>query len=269
MKKQVTIFFDLEGWWESQARRRFNLEKNIQKILKILDKHKISAVFNTCGIVIENFPELIRQIHRKNHEIASHGYAHENFTQLTYRQMNSVLSKTEKLLENTIGKKPAGMRSPWLLYNNQVYKVLEKRGYRWASNYALVRTEVLRNPRSSSSIKRAANILAFGLLWKTFKQRPHMIGDLLEIPLISSQDGALLDSVDPEQKSPKERLDFAYESLKTQFDKSGDFFNLNFHPWLIGSANRPILLKRILSYIANHEEIEFVLPIDLLKKMVD
>src|SRR3989338_7149335 len=108
--KKVTIFFDLEGWWEAQYRGKFDLNKNVNKILKILDKHKAKAVFNTCGVVVEFFPGLVKKIYENGHEIASHGYRHENFIQLPSKTLNNILKKTEDLKKEVTSSKPVGVR---------------------------------------------------------------------------------------------------------------------------------------------------------------
>lgn len=258
----VTVFFDFEGWWESQCRRRFNLEGVIRKVSKVLDNNQAKAVFNTCGIVAENFPKVLRGLHENGHEIASHGYSHENFIQLEQMgELDLVLGKTEKLIKEATGERPVGVRPPWLFSDKSVYSTIEKRGYRWVSNYNIFRTEVMDNPSISQNFKSVKRLF-FSLLWKTYNKEPFKIGKMIEVPLLSSQDGELLSMVDPAQKSPDVWLDFAYRTLKTQFNKSKKVFNLNFHPWLIGTENRIILLDRILNYIRNGG-CEFVLARDI------
>lgn len=265
--KLVTVFFDLEGWWESQCRRRFDLGETIKRISKVLDENNTKAVFNTCGIVVENFPGLIKELHEKGHEIASHGYSHENFIQLEEMgKLDDVLIKTEKLIETATGERPVGVRPPWLFSDERVYSTLEKRGYKWVSGNNVLRTEVLNNPLSKPSFK-IIKYAFFGLLWKSYKKEPFKtsaVGKMLEVPLLSSQDGELLSLVDPAQKTPEVLLNFAYQTLKTQFDKSGKVFNLNFHPWLIGTTNRIDVLERVLDYISR-KDTKFVLAKDLLE----
>ena len=254
--KLVTVFFDLE--W----RKRFDLKRTIRKISKILDENEIKAVFNTCGIVVEDFPALIKKLHNKGHEIASHGYAHENFVQLEQTGgLDTVLGKTEKLIENATGKRPIGIRSPWFFSDRKVYSTIEKRGYKWVSDYNVVRREVLKKP--SINIRFKIMKYAFSLFSNRPKKEPFKKGSMLEIPLLSSQDGELFSLVDPTQETPEVWLDFVYQSLKTQFNKSGKVFNLNFHPWLIGTSNRLSVLDKILDY-TNRKNSEFVVTEELL-----
>lgn len=254
-KKIVTVFFDLE--W----RKRFDLEKTVGKISKILDENEVKAVFNTCGTVVEKFPNLIKKLHSKGHEIASHGYAHENFIQLKeVGQLGDVLTKTERLIENATGERPVGIRSPWFHSDKGVYSTIEKRGYKWVSDNNIFRAEVLKKPRAKFGMMR---YVFFSLLWQSYKKEPFKRGAMLEIPLLSSHDGELFGLVDPTQETPEDVLDFAYQTLKTQFDKSGKVFNLNFHPWLIGTSNRVSVLEKILDYI-NQKNSEFVLAKELV-----
>lgn len=263
--KIVTVFFDFEEWWESQCRRRFDVEKSMKGIVKALGENGVKAVFNTCGIVVETFPKLVKRLHDDGHEIASHGYAHENFIQLEQMgRLGETLERTEDAMERVIGERPAGVRPPWLFANGDVYAAIEKRGYKWISNYSVFRGEVMDNPTTPAAFKPLKKVF-YGMQWARAKKAPFRTGPLLEIPLLSSQDGELLSVMDPGQETPKVWLDFAYDSLRKQFEKSGSVFNLNFHPWLIGTANRTQLLERILEHVTK-KEAEFVLARDLLER---
>ena len=258
--KIVTIFFDLERCHYNYSRKGI-LEDTVKAITKILDRYNVSAVFNTCGVVAEERPDLIKALHDKGHEIASHGYAHENLIQAAQvGELKNILTRAETAIKNATGNIPIGLRAPWLFHDARVYSILKKREYKWASNRNTLMTEVLNAPNTSfKPIKK----VFFGLLWNAYKKEPFRNNGLLEIPLLSSQDGELLSLVHPGQKSPEARLDFAFNALKSQFDKSGKWFNLNFHPWLIGSMNRSALLERIIEHISRHD-VKFMLPREMV-----
>ncbi len=138
MKKYVTIFFDFEGKWGMPFEAEYDLEKTTLNILKILKKYKIKAVFNTCGKIIEVFPNVIKQINKDGHEISLHGYEHEKFNKIKLKELDKLLSKSERNLINLIGKRPIGFRAPYLLgpnfYNKEIYQLFKQRGYEWCSN---------------------------------------------------------------------------------------------------------------------------------------
>lgn len=260
--KLVTVFFDLEGWWEVPYRERFDLTNGVKKILNILNKHKIKAVFNTSAIVLEKFPKLIEHLHSEGNEISCHGYKHENFVQLKETgELSKILDKIDKLFLDVIGEKPIGMRFPWTNYNEALYSILEKKGYKWVSNKRIIRAEEIK----FKSYPQIPAELIFKLLWGFYKKEPFKINNLLEIPLLSSLDASLLGLVSPTQKSSDSKLKYSFESLKNQFNESKNYFNLNFHCWLIGTGNRLILLEKILDYVSN-QNCSFVLPRELLSK---
>ena len=272
--KSITVFFDLEGGWHNPSRGEFDIEGIMQKILSTLDKYKVKAAFNTCGIIAEKFPELIETIYSTEHEIASQGYKHENFAQLKPEELDKVLAKTERLVYDVIGEKPIGVRSPWLIHNEKIYDVIEKRGYMWVSNRYIEHPELWYRPDSYSIsggtkdplslVRKLVKEVRYKKRWASYKKEPFRINHLLEIPLLSSMDGCLLFYMPPTQNSPDHWLNYAYDSFVKQFDRSEDYFNLNFHPWVIGSANRLILLDKILNFVSD-QGVEFVLPKELLK----
>ncbi len=273
--KSITVFFDFEGCGHDPSKGEFDIEGIMQKILGILDKYEVKAAFNTCGIIVEKFPGLIETLYSKEHEIASHGYKHENFAQLEPEELDEILAKTEGLIHDVIGEKPMGVRSPWLIHNEKIYDVIEKRGYKWVSNKYIEYPELWYRPDSYSvsgsrqgslsPVRKWVKEVRYRIRWASYKKEPFRINHLLEIPLLSSMDGCLLFYMPPTQRSPDRWLNYAYDGLVKQFNRSEKYFNLNFHPWVIGSANRIVLLDKILNFVSN-QGVQFVLPKDLLKK---
>lgn len=263
--KKITVFFDTEGYHETPYRKVFNNEKSILEIKKILDKYKIKAVFNVLGNVVETNPGIIKKLDKEGYEIASHGYSHENFVQLDNQKLNKVLEKTEKLIYDAIGKKPAGIRAPWLLVNKDSYEIFNKRKYLWSSNKRRLHVEQIYNPSSSyrAFYDRFAANTFIRIKSFSYPNKPFKVGKLHEIPLYSSMDGELLGNLSPEQESPENWINYAYNSWVSQFRNSGEYFNLNLHDWLIGTSNRIELLDKILKYISNQRNIKFVLARDL------
>ena len=262
--KKVTIFIDTEGFWEDPVRKSFDVDKVILGIKNTLEKHNAKAVFNVLGKVAENSPSIIGALHRDGHEIASHGYSHESFVQMNREDINKTLEKTEKLIYQATRTKPKGFRAPWTLMNKDVYDILRKRKYIWSSNKRRLHTEQVNNP--SSSFKqfylKIPAILFIKLKSLSYNKKPFFIENIKEISMYSSMDGELLGLLDPEQESSKKWIDYAYKSWVSQFNKSGEYFNLNLHDWLIGTKNRLDLLDKILKYMKS-KNAEFVLARDL------
>ncbi|MGX5172724.1 polysaccharide deacetylase family protein [Aliikangiella sp. IMCC44653] len=95
--------------WDSIKPR---VEANTHKILDIFEQHNIKATHFVLGWVAKKFPQLIKDIHSRGHEIASHGMSH----QLIYNQSPAVFKQetldSKALLEDICGEAVIGAIVP-------------------------------------------------------------------------------------------------------------------------------------------------------------
>jgi len=120
-------FSDLHhSTWDNYESR---LEKTAKILLELFDKYKITATFFTLGYVAEKHPELIEKIISKGHEIASHGYWHNNIKQMTAETFEDDLLKSFSSIEKISKEKVIGFRAPWFSVdrkNNWVFEIMKK-----------------------------------------------------------------------------------------------------------------------------------------------
>ena len=94
--------------WDTISPRVSN---NIHQLLDLFDEHNVKATHFVLGWVAERFPDLVREIDNRGHEVASHGYSH----QLVYTQTPAVFESetrdSKNLLEDIIGKPVHGYRA--------------------------------------------------------------------------------------------------------------------------------------------------------------
>ena len=87
------------------------VEKNTHVLLDLFDAQSTKATFFVLGWVAERQPEIIREIYKRGHEVASHGYSH----QLVYTQSPDVFKeetlKSKKILEDITGDAINGYRA--------------------------------------------------------------------------------------------------------------------------------------------------------------
>lgn len=85
--------------------------ENTRRLLDLFDRHGVKATHFVLGWVAERFPDLVREIDARGHEIASHGYSH----QLVYNQSPDVFRqetlKSKSILEDALGKPVTGYRA--------------------------------------------------------------------------------------------------------------------------------------------------------------
>jgi len=147
-QKSVLLTFDIEDWFQvenfkeyipysSWDSREFRAEKNTHKILNILDNYqtKIKATFFILGWIAKRYPNLVLEIHKRGHEVASHGFNH----QLCYKQspedMKLDLKKSKALLEDTIGSQVSGYRAPSFSITDKAIDLIRQEGYLYDSSY--------------------------------------------------------------------------------------------------------------------------------------
>ena len=94
--------------WDSIDPRVFN---NTQRILDIFDKYEAKSTFFILGWVADKFPELVKEIDRRGHEVASHGYSHQLIYNQSYKKFKEETNKSKSLLEDIISKPIRGYRA--------------------------------------------------------------------------------------------------------------------------------------------------------------
>ncbi len=88
------------------------VEGNTLRILDMLDEYALRATFFVLGWVAERLPSLVREIHRRGHEIACHGYGHQLVYRLSPQEFRSDVSRSKKMLEDICGEQVCGYRAP-------------------------------------------------------------------------------------------------------------------------------------------------------------
>ncbi len=96
---------------------------------------KLHATFFILGWLAERLPGLVREIHSRGHEVASHGYNHNLCNQQSCEDLKKDLKDSKKLLEDIIGSQVYGYRAPSFAINNDILQVIEDCGYLYDSSY--------------------------------------------------------------------------------------------------------------------------------------
>jgi len=84
---------------------------NTLKILDVLETYKTTATFFVVGKVAERHPDLIREIDKKKHYIASHGYHHYPIYRMDENNFRKDLEKSVNLLTKITNKQVFGYRA--------------------------------------------------------------------------------------------------------------------------------------------------------------
>ena len=122
--------------------RECRVERNVDRILALLDGRGTQATFFTLGWVAERYPALVRRIVAQGHELASHGYGHERASELSEAAFFDDVDRAKKLLEDLSGRAVQGYRAPSFSIgagNLWAFDTLARAGYRYSSSIYPIR----------------------------------------------------------------------------------------------------------------------------------
>lgn len=145
--------------------RECRIERNVDRILAMLDEHATHATFFTLGWVAERYPQVVRRIVAGGHEIASHGYGHERASEQTPDEFFADIDSAKLILEDLAGCPVNGYRAPSFSIGEKnlwAFECLERAGYRYSSSIYPIRHDHYGMPDAP--------------------RHAHRIGGLLEIP---------------------------------------------------------------------------------------
>jgi polysaccharide deacetylase family protein (PEP-CTERM system associated) len=145
-KKPILITVDLEDWFQVENLRlcyphktwnscELRVEKNTQVLLDLFDLHSVQATFFVLGWLSEKCPNLIKDIQRRGHEIASHGYNHHLCSDLPPSTLREDIHRSKTLLEDIAGTSVAGYRAPSFSVTADVIDILADLGFIYDSSY--------------------------------------------------------------------------------------------------------------------------------------
>lgn len=107
--------------WDACDQR---VEASATRVLDLLDRHGARATCFVLGWVADRVPGLVREIERRGHEVASHGYHHQLLTHLTPEEFERDLQRGLEALRN------AGVTSEVIGYRAPSFSVVERT--KWA-----------------------------------------------------------------------------------------------------------------------------------------
>lgn len=142
---------DLEDWRcaldpgaysDYRHRPRLNedyLKQSTRNLLRELDNAGTKATFFVLGEVAMTVPEVVREVSRRGHEVASHSPVHVPAHNIPREELESMIRRDFSLLEELTGQKPKGFRTPYLAISRGdgwLLEMLSKIGFLYDSSVA-------------------------------------------------------------------------------------------------------------------------------------
>jgi len=98
-------------------------------ILDILDKYNVKTTFFLVDFWVNKYPDIVKEIDRRGHEIGNHSTNHPYMSKLNEMQIIKELKTAEESIEKITGKKTILFRPPFGDYNDRLIRVCRENGY--------------------------------------------------------------------------------------------------------------------------------------------
>lgn len=106
----------------------------VPRLLDLLEGHGIRSTFFVPGYTAHRYPEIVRRIVDAGHEIAHHGYLHEQPTALSAEEEVEAIDRGLAALEEVAGVRPVGYRAPMWDLSWRTPALLADRGFLYDSS---------------------------------------------------------------------------------------------------------------------------------------
>ena len=144
----LLLTIDVEDWFQVENLRPWfppsewhaqplRVEANTHRLLDLFDTfdHPVKATFFILGWIADKCPRLVREIHQRGHEVASHGFKHLLCSQMDPPGLAADLRKSKHILEAIIGAPIHGYRAPNFSIDDHTLQQIRQCGYRYDASY--------------------------------------------------------------------------------------------------------------------------------------
>ena len=106
-------------------------------MLNLFQKHRTAPTFFVLGWVADRFPDLVKEIERQGHELATHGYSHRLLTLMQPEEFRADLHRSLEVLSKASSQEVRGFRAPSFSLTRQTLwavDILRECGIRYDSS---------------------------------------------------------------------------------------------------------------------------------------
>ena len=226
--------------YQMVTERQYGGRHGIWRVLDLLDKYGIKSTFFVSGVTAERYPDSVKAIKARGHDIAGHAYAHEELYNLPIEEERQIILKTINALEKISGERPWGWRSPKVWISDNTLELLAENGFIYNSD--------LLNEDLPYVIKTKSK-------------------ELVEIPYTFTTDDACLYSpINYPYGIPRNVLGVWQDEFHVLYEeskKSPKMLIICLHPYLTGRPSRSKALDDFLNYIKDFKGLWYARCIDI------
>ncbi|MBN9623715.1 MAG: polysaccharide deacetylase family protein [Actinobacteria bacterium] len=251
----LSLDFDATSAWLARGsstvlsitRGEFGATTGAQRILDLCQRLGISSTWYVPGQTADQYPEVVAAVAAAGHEIANHGYLHEDYTKLTSEQVRTALRRGNDALQRVTGIRPTGLRTTGDFLPEH-FELFVEEGFRYSSS--IWGEYVPRWARAGYTVDEEGRI----------SPGPEL--DLVELPVTQSLSDACHFEIGPGPAvlvDPRRLEQIWRDEFEYLYEREpGGYLMLMLHPESIGYGARMLMLERFLDHCAAHEGVRFV-----------
>lgn len=219
------------------------------RILDLMARHEIRSTFLVPGHTAMAYPALVKDIQANGHEIAYHGWVHEDPREFDLAGQRRIFERGLEALDHVAGVRPVGHVSPAWNTSADTFALVEEFGFlydgsRMATDFlpVYVRKGDRWPANEPYEFGELTEVVGLPVAWP-----------LDDVPLFEFVWGSLGGLTAPSAAEEIWRGDFDY----ARSNCPDGVFNLTIHPQSSGRGHRMLLLERFLEYVAGHDDVAF------------
>lgn len=242
------ICLDAEALWSGRAPENasrpvllsngtYAIHEGLKPLLKLLEDENITATFSIPGITADRYPDAVREIHRRGHEIGSHGHGHKPIPTLSADEEKSELVRGMESLAAITGAMPTIWRSPSWEWSARTLDLILAHGVTISTNFH-DRSRPYRHMKDG----RPTALVELPVQWH-----------LADAPFFSY--GGQIGRVIRPARDAETVWQDEFDGLS---DWPGAFYHLTLHVQLIGHPGRLKMLARHIAHIKKNPRARFM-----------
>lgn len=253
----VRIYIALEYWGRDLSGKTvnimnlsrletYNFEVGIWRALDMLDEHRLKVSVFTNGAGAKFYPEVVKEVKRRGHEIVGHGYyewvlGDRNPANMSLQEEEEDIAESKAILESVSGEYPRGWVNP---VTEHTFPLLAKYGY-------------------SYHVMLADDDIPYGIEVgnKVIVEIPHRTQSTGDFAFFNSDLGGHGPSHIKAQRSSREAVQFFKDSFDDYYEtaKMEGYGTLEFgiHPFCSCLPDRIRALDRMITYMKGFPKVWF------------
>ena len=220
-----------------------------KRVLNLMDRYDIKSTFLVPGHTALAYPNIIKDIMDRGHELAYHGWMHEDVREFDIHGQRLIIERGLEALNLIAGVRPRGHVSPAWNMSEHTIALVEEFGFDFdGSRMSTDNRAVYVRKNDSWCLNEAfqfgelTDIVGIPVAWV-----------LDDVPIFEFAWGEIpgLAPASAAEETWMGEFDYAYEN------SNSGVFNLTVHPQCIGRGPRIKMLERLIEHASQRSDVKF------------